>query len=454
MRSRNLIILALIVVGIGAYIFLYERHQLTTDELEERADKLFPDLVSEEVEGIEIRNSHGEFRFERSGDDWRLVEPIEFEASSSSVSSLLNSLGNLEVERSLSTDEVELEAHGLDAPEMSVKLVNAEGEAFMLEVGRKSALGSNRAVRRGTEDNILLCSGWFTNDLDKELEEWRSKDVVEVFADDLASFQLVAGSDRIHALREGEAWRLLEPLEDIADREHIRSLVSDLNGLQIREFLDGDVDLAELGLDPAQYRLTLVRSEGADPVRLDFGATREQDGSTQVACRRNGSDSFWVTDGAATRLSKAPVLWRSKKVNEFDSWDAESMTLSAGDQRIVIEREEGLWKLPEGGEPDYTAVQQRLSKLAELEAAEFDLLDPATEEMGRIELVFEAEDEGGVPEIIRYTFYRPLTEDGQSMVVVSNRRTVMSVETAAVEEILSDLDALRKAEEEAEGESE
>jgi hypothetical protein len=274
--------------------------------------------------------------------------------------------------------------------------------------------------------------------------------VAEVFADDLASLQLISGDDRILALREGETWRLQEPLEDIADLDHIRALVSDINGLQVEEFLDGEVGLAELGLDPPSHQLTLVRTEGEDPVRLEFGNTREQDGSTEVVCRRDGEDIFWVTDRAATRLAKAPVLWRSKKIYGFDSWDAESIVMTAGEQQITINREKGLWELPDGGEPDYTAIQQRLSKLAGLEAVDFDLLPPTTEEIGRIELGFEPDEEGGEQDIVRYSFHRPLSEGGRAMVTVSSRDTVMSVEMAEVEEILTDLDSLRKAEEEEE----
>jgi hypothetical protein len=446
MRSRNLIILVLIVAAVAAYIFLYERHQLTTDDRQERAGKIFPDLILDEIQTIEMRNTHGEFRIERSGDDWRLLEPMEFPADSSSVSSLVNSLSNLDEDRSLSTNEVELGAYGLDAPEMSVALITKDGERLALDIGEKTPLGSKRAVRRGSENDILICAGWFINDLDKELDAWRSKDVVEVFADDLASLQVVAGADRIHAVREGEAWRLLEPIEDLADRDHLRNLVSDLNGLQIEEFLDGELDPAELDLDPARYQLTLVRTEGANPVRLEFGVSREENGATQVACRRDGRDSFWVSDRATVRLSKAPVLWRSKKVYGFDTWDAESIVLTVGDQQLSLERDKGLWTLSDGGEPDYTAVQERLTKLAALEAVDFDLVAPATKEMGRIEIGFEADEEGGEAEIIHYSFHRPMTEGGQATVVVSSRNTVMSVDAATVEEVLSDLDALRETE--------
>ena len=44
MRTGRLILLALVVVGLGAYIGLVERHAPTTDQLKEREGKLFPDL--------------------------------------------------------------------------------------------------------------------------------------------------------------------------------------------------------------------------------------------------------------------------------------------------------------------------------------------------------------------------------------------------------------------------
>jgi hypothetical protein len=439
MKPRNLIILALVVAAVGAYIFFYERHQLTSDEARERAERVFPNLDIDSITSLEVHNNHGEFRLVKSGDDWRLAAPIDFPADSAAVGSLLSSLSNLREERRLSPAEVDPSAYGLDTPELFVAAQTEDGARFALEVGDETPLGSNRSVRREGVDDIVLCSGYFVTDLDKELDGWRSRDVVDVVADDLASVQVVSGGDQIQVVRSDGDWRLVEPIQDLADRDHVSNLVSNLNGLRIEQFVDDGVDLAELGLDDPEYRVTLVRTEGAAPTQLEFGHPREQEGATQVACRRDRSEIFWVNDVAATRLAKAPVLWRASKVYQFDSWDAERLTIAADDAEVTLTRAEGLWTSAEGGTLDYGAVQDRLSKLANLEVREFDLTAPGTEEMGRVELELKATspDDATGPLDVSYTFYRPMEEGGDTVVRVSARRTVMSVDAEAVREILA-----------------
>jgi len=448
MKNRNLIILALVVVALGAYVFFYERHQLTTEEQAERSEKVFPDLERDRVTAVDVRNAHGEFRMEKQGDDWQLVKPIDFPADSSSVGSVLSSVVNLKEERRLQPGEVDPAAYGLDAPESSVTLTTDDGGVFELRVGKETPLGSNRAVQISGFDGILLSPGWFAKDIDKDLDGWRSRDLVDVTESKVASLEVTTADDRIHAVRDGDLWRLLEPLEDEADPDQIRNLISDLNGLRIKEFLDDAPDPSELGLDPPSYRVTIVRSEGADPVRLDFGATRKQDDATEVACRRGTDEYFWVTDGAATRLAKAPVRWRSIKVHDFQTWDAEELTISTPSSTVTLTRDDSLWRLPDGGELDYTGIQDRLRELAGLEAIEFDLMAPVTEKMGGVELALKpaSSDDDAEPKRVSYAFYRPLTEGGDAIATVSTRKTVMSVDPEKVAQILEDPESLRKPE--------
>ncbi|MCK5377244.1 MAG: hypothetical protein KAJ97_09195, partial [Acidobacteria bacterium] len=88
-------------------------------------------------------------------------------------------------------------------------------------------------------------------------------------------------------------------------------------------------------------------------------------------------------------------------------------------------------------------VQDRLSKLAGLEATDFDLVAPLTAEMGRIGVALPAGDEEPEAPTLSFTFFEPLTEGGRAMVRVSGRETVMGIDAAAVEAILGDLEGLR-----------
>ncbi len=445
MKPRNLVVLTVVVAVFAAFILFYERHQPTTEEARQRADKVFPDLERDQVQTLAIHNSHGDFTLVRKDGTWRLTSPIDFPADGSAVSSLLGSLTSLKQERRLQPSEVEGGAYGLDSPPLKVTATTEKGASYELAVGEETPLGSKRAVRRDDDKDILLCAGWFVKDIDKPLDDWRSRNVLDVSADQVASLQVASGKDHVQVAKEGELWKLLEPVKDLADRDQVRGVINDLDSLRVEEFVDGQqVQPGALGLDAPTYRVTVIRDEGQAPIELDFGKTRQKDGATQIACRRSGDEVFWVKDDISTRLAKAPVRWRSPKVFPFDTWNVDKLSLGEGEKTVSVARAEGLWKTSAGGDVDGSAVQQRLSSLAGLEAKEFDLVQPATAKMGQatVELRAPGADASTQPTSVTYTFYRPLTRGGDAMVTVSARSTVMSVDAAAAEKILADPGAL------------
>jgi hypothetical protein len=63
MRGKTLLILTVVVLGVGAFIWLYGRHQPGTDELVEQADKVLPRFGSTEARPPSpspSRATHGE----------------------------------------------------------------------------------------------------------------------------------------------------------------------------------------------------------------------------------------------------------------------------------------------------------------------------------------------------------------------------------------------------------
>ncbi len=446
MKTSRLVVLAVLVVALGAWILLVERHMPTTDQAKQRADKVFPDFDRDAVTGLEIHNAHGDFTLEKRDGDWYLTAPIETRADDTSVGSLLTALGNLKVNRSLGRDEVDPTAYGLDEPEIRVTLTGKDGGHWELAVGSKTALGSDRAVSRG-DGNVLITTGWFVTDLDRGLDDWRSRDVVDLFADQVADLKILKkGKDRIEVVRDGGLWKLLEPLEDLADRTHVEDLIADLNALRVKTFLDGDTDPAELGLDRPRYVVTIVRTEGKAPVRLEFGRVEERDGSKQVACRRDGKDLFWVGDNAELRLGRAPVLWRSHVLYPFSSWDVEKVAFSSGDTTVELERKDGVWKTADGGDADGAEVLRRLNALASMKALDFDLVRTGTPEIGRITLTLSADGGQDKPRKVTFTFQEPFTAGGRALAVVDARDTVMSVDRDGAAKLFENLDALRGVE--------
>ena len=443
MKSRNLIILVVVVIAVGAYIMLVERHRPTSDEATKAAEKVLLDFERDDVMGIVIESAEGRVRLEKAGEEWRLREPLEFPADASVVSSTLGSLANLTADRRLTPDEVNPADYGLEQPAAKVTLRMANGNERLIEVGDELPLGSKRALRVDGGDGVTIAAGWFTSDLEREVDDWRSREVAEMLENDVASIDIEYGADSIRAVRLEDQWQLLRPLEDMGDGAHLGSVISDLASMRIEEFLDDDADPEELGLELPEYEITIFRTDGGEPLRLDLGATREGDGGTEVACRRGDGEYFWASGRVRTRLSKAPVLWRSKKVMPFETWDAEELRVTTPEGSTSLVYDGSFWRFADDVEANLTNVQERLRALADLEATDYDLMAPLTREMGSVEVVFEAKDDDQERPVLTFSFYAPLEEGGRAMAQVTGRSTVMGVEVDDAEAILGDLDDLR-----------
>jgi len=441
-KTKNLVILAAVVIVVGAYVFLFERHQPTSEDAQQEAEKVLQDFDRDDVEAIEIESEAGRVRLEKTGEEWRLRKPLDFPADDSVVSSTLGSLANLSADRRLAAEEVDPVEYGLEEPVAEVTLGMADGSERTLTVGDELPLGSKRAVLLDGGGEVIIASGWFVSDLEREVDDWRSRDVIDFLEDDVASIDIDSGPDSIRAVRLEDHWQLLRPLEDMADGDHLGGVISDLRSMRIEEFLADDVDPEELGLELPEYELVVVRTDGGEPLRLDLGVTRESESGIEVACRRGEGEYFWASERVLTRLSKAPVLWRAKKVMPFETWDAVEFSVRTPDGTASLVHDGNFWRFPDAAEANLSAVQERLRNLAELEASDYDLMAPLTLEMGSVEVVLEAEDDGERP-VLTFAFYAPLEEGGRAMVEVSGRNNVMGVEVADVEAILNDLDALR-----------
>jgi len=445
-KSKNLVILAAVVIVVLAYILLVERHRPTSDEAKAAAGKVLRDFDRDRVTGIVIDSDKGRVRLEKTGDEWRLREPLDFAAEASAVSSALSALSGLSADRRLPADDVDPAAYGLDEPPITVTLSMDDGAERVLEVGDEMPLGSKRALRLAGADEIVISPGWFVTDLERDVDQWRSHDVTDIREDQVASVDIRAGEDVIRAVRSDSGWQLLEPVEDLGDRDHLRGLISDLASMRIEEFLDGEVDPAALGLDSPEYRVTVVRADGGEPLRLDLGDTRKGENGDQVACRRGDGEYFWASDTVRSRLRKAPVLWRSKKVWPFETWNVDGLTLTGGGDTVELEQVDGLWKLAgDGAEAADSAVRDRLRKLADLEALAYDLTAPMTAETGSAEVRLKAAGDEGEGQTVTFEFFPPLSKGGQAMVRVSGRDTIMGVDVASVDAITGDLEALRPA---------
>jgi len=444
MKKNSLLILTALVVALGLFIGLWERHQPTTDEARERAGKVFPSLEVQDIQSLEISSSHGDFRFLRENEKWRLEAPIQTEADQSTVDSVLRSLLKLKVARKLEGNELDPAKYGLKEAAIRIVLTPKSGSTKELLIGSKMPLGSQRAMRLDGGP-ILLADAWFTSDLEKDLKGWRSHELVSLSLWDLAAITVDEADSRIEAMKIGGKWRLQAPVDDLADEEQLNRLISGLNAVRILDFIDENPDPAAMGLEHPRYALSLSPADGSAATRLAFGLKRTKDGVEQVACRRGDADYFWVGNSAENALGKAPVLWREARIFPFQSWDAQSLKITRDGKTFSIHREEGVWKSESGREADAAKIEERLSAISDLKARHFDLLLGGRPEFATMRIGLKSPTAEETEETL-ITFFKPMEKGGEVLVRVSGRPGLMSIDPADAEKILADIPFPEKTE--------
>src|SRR5271157_3514879 len=232
MRSRGTILLAVLVLVVGAVIMFYERHQPTTDELKADEGKLFVGFDQAKQKHIVVTNPHGRFELKKEKDTWQLVAPLADQANQGAVSGLLSTFGSLKSDRTFEAKDVKLAEYGLDKPELSVSVDDGAGKSYALKLGGELPLGNDRAALT-SGDKVYLVSKWIGNDVDKDLAGWRSDQLAQVYATDVASLTVVQAGKRVTLAHTGSLWTLMDPIADLANRDRAEGVINDISGARI-----------------------------------------------------------------------------------------------------------------------------------------------------------------------------------------------------------------------------
>lgn len=476
MKPRTVLVLALVVAALAAFLWFVERDLPSTEELAERARKVLP-VEAGEVRAVEVEWGGETVRLERApspegapegapdgapegeeGEDaeeaapspeWRLTEPIEARADRAAVDGLLTALAGLEKLRTLEdagpADRPEL---GLDPPRGRVTLVTGEGERT-LQVGAEVPASSNVLVSLAGEPEVWVTPRSFTARLDKEPGEWRSKEILALDRDAVERITLRSGDEGASSLvvlvrGEDDRFRLAEPVADLADRDLVSGLLSDLVTLRAQRFLD-EPGLAapDLGLDPPRGVVTAELEGGGEPVRVELGApVLDSDEAVYARAVEGGvPQTFETVTGLDEAAARPPAQWRSPSWATLSSFQVDRLEVAEpGRPELVLTREGTAAWLRGEEEISYTAASDLVFAVTD---AEGEVADAAGDGLGEPLLTLRlASDEGDEETLTLY----PEADDGRHPGTSSGREAVVLLPGEAVDEIREALAGVREAE--------
>src|SRR5205814_5509136 len=160
MNSKGTFYLIVFAASVFAYIFVFERHTLDTEQQAERGLKLFPDFDPGNVSSVEIIGSNSVIRVERTNDQWRLTRPISYPAHATVIDNWLGLFDSLNCRAHISAEELMaqpggLAAFGLEDPQTTV-ILQAGPTKVQLRLGAKTPIGEKLYLQQVGSDGILV----------------------------------------------------------------------------------------------------------------------------------------------------------------------------------------------------------------------------------------------------------------------------------------------------------
>ncbi|HEY3571998.1 MAG TPA: DUF4340 domain-containing protein [Thermoanaerobaculia bacterium] len=364
MKPRTLLILLVLVLGLGAFIWFYERKLPSSEERETLGKKVFA-LEKGDVTAVAIDAPKGSVRLERAPSpkpakkgkeetaepaaDWRLVKPLSARADAFAVDRLLDAVTSLAKTNTL--DEVDPKAVGLDKPRATVRLTTRDGEK-VLRIGAEVPPGGSTIAAVDGRKGTYVVSDAVLSEVDKAPGEWRDHQVLRGNRDAVLRITLAGGPGGpvVLARRRGGFW-MERPVADRADRDLVDGLLSDLTGLTADRFLDAAAQsLAALGLNPPKGAVDVVFSDGTPPARVELGtavtgpAAPEGQPAGELAYGKVGDTVFEVRTRLGESIRRAPNDWRALQLSVFEVHDVDSATVRDAGGAMPLTRSGTDWK--------------------------------------------------------------------------------------------------------------
>ena len=374
MKFRSTIIFGAVFLALATYVYFFEIRLAERRKETERESKKVLSFERESVKEVMLTYPDRTIHCVKdSTDEWRLVEPTETEGSKEDIATLLSSLEDATIRRTVADSVERPSDYGLDVPQVTVSIRQGDEDTWRsLILGDRNPTGSYAYARKENDPAVFLVSTSLINALDKNLQDLRFKKILDFEMDDVNTISLLRGGKPIVCSKVLDEWRLEKPVQARADGDEIESIVRKLNEAVVKEFVAEDLeDAAEYGLDRPAITVDLSVGQTRVLKRLIVGKST---GETYYAKDASRDPVFTVDSSLVSELGKDAFDLRDKSVLTVKPYKVREVRLQTDKLNLRCRKDTtGTWQIlePIQVRADESEINDLLWDLEGLKAEEF-----------------------------------------------------------------------------------
>ena len=350
MNLRTTLVLAVVALGVFAYLRFFEMKQPSTEEAKRQAQNVL-NFDRYKINGIVIQNGDEKIELRRRDTKWRLDTPIKDHADSSSVENLLSNLEGWRKDATISAKEIEadknkLNEYGLAKPKLKLKLTGPE-ELPEIFFGKDAALEGKMYVRFENSKETFLAGQSIKKDIDKKPEDFRDRKLTDLITARVSRVVLTTPVGEIDLQKKNDHWEIVKPFHARGDDQKIADLIAQVTTARIQQFVADDRgDLRAYGLAEPRGGITLFTPDDKQSQLLQVGGVPEKE-KDQLYVRSAARGFVYTLPKKIEEILNAkPDDLRDRHLMRIDTNILDRITIDPpGKNEIILARKDNNWTI-------------------------------------------------------------------------------------------------------------
>lgn len=223
-------------------------------------DKTLLDFEQDRVTELSLQTGDETLRLVRDGKgkDWNIKQPIETDADTATVNSLLFDLKDTRIVAYVNEAAKDLEAYGLEPPSRKLTLQAGKELALGFKTGNPTRDEKNLFAVRTGEAMVFILKKEAVDKIFRPLHDLRNKKLLRFSMDKVSKIKINYPETTFVLEKKDGGWSLLKPERLKKIKSFLaKDILWTLNNLEFEERVDPPVAPAESGLDHPAVSITL-----------------------------------------------------------------------------------------------------------------------------------------------------------------------------------------------------
>ena len=372
MRFKGTLVLLIIVLALGAYVYFYEIKGGEQRQKAKEAEDQVWKIEDKNIQQIDLVSVDQHITAVHKGAaEWAITAPKQLDADSDEINRIASTASNIRRESVVEQNAGDLSRFGLNPAKLSLKLRMKDGKEYAIDFGNNNPTGSASYAALPRQKSVMLIPSNFIEAFNKKLDDLRNRSVLSFQQPEAQSLSIKSPKGDVEVVKDSnDRWWFNGTEKRAADSPEIRAILNALSMGKIKEFLDDPEKYANLDFKKPFIDVTLTYGKDKAIKHLVIGieksklnekapknASKQVKGSevaekstSEIYLAKDDSrpDLFFVDKDLIDKLLKAPNDVRDKALTSMPRWDVDSVTLSNTKGTLGFVKSNGEWFLGAG----------------------------------------------------------------------------------------------------------